>query len=609
MGGVVKITPKGGAGPQNANYITRRSAAEEGEVAYHNAPEEVEAAETWEEMRIRLRSWAEQVQMEERARHGNRAGQARTHYRVVLSYEEEIEAGAAKEDAKEWLEEEFPKAQAVGIVHQDTDHTHVHVWMSARKLSEKKVHISKQDLKDVHAAFDAIYEQRMQVQSRNADKIEETRQFQRRYAELKAETVSEKELREWAEANRPERATPPGPKVYRERDERRLAQGAAREAENGRTWREAMVKGRMKRKNSRVERLRKDIDRKKEHLEQVKQELEEQELEEQKPDYFYERDQGKSAGGESEARGGTGEAESGKRASERANYGEGGRGGEGGDLHGGKRAAVGDERSSSERQSGGGEDLGGEEGSRDRSGRSEGSDREQHGASSDELVDRFSSGPSGGDRGAGSRQGADRGDELDGDGSADRGGGPGGGGSSPGGPLEGGEVGGGEAEEGGDPEGWGSELEMSDRQEMILDKVDRLARLASGRTPMRRSQSREQEIRQVKERLLMDLDDPMYRESAEGRESIPRELVEIADHLRAKDEQKAQIFGKSWNYVAEARRRGRNPVEALRKEWSPGREAQSEGQGKDQGQDRSQSKSQSKSQSRDRSKGRGGRGR
>jgi hypothetical protein len=150
---------------------------------------------------------------------------------------------------------------------------------------------------------------------------------------------------------------------------------------------------------------------------------------------------------------------------------------------------------------------------------------------------------------------------------------------------------------------------MSDRQEMILGKVDRLARLASGRTPMRRSQSREQEIRQVKERLLLDLDDPVYREAAEGKESIPRELVEIADHLRAKDEQKAQIFGKSWNYVAEARRRGRNPVEALRKGWSPGGEAESEGQGKDQGQDRSQSKSQSKSQSRDRSQGRGGRGR
>jgi hypothetical protein len=598
MGGVVKITPKGGAGPQNANYITRRSAAEEGEVAYHNAPEEVEAAETWEEMRIRLRSWAEQVQMEERARHGNRAGQARTHYRVVLSYEEEIEAGAAKEDAKEWLEEEFPKAQAVGIVHQDTDHTHVHVWMSARKLSEKKVHISKQDLKDVHAAFDAIYEQRMQVQSRNADKIEETRQFQRRYAELKAETVSEKELREWAEANRPERATPPGPKVYRERDERRLAQGAAREAENGRTWREAMVKGRMKRKNSRVERLRKDIDRKKEHLEQVKQELEEQ-----KPEHSHERDQRRSARDEPGAGGGAREAESGKRASERANYGEGGRGGEGGDLHGGKRAAVGDERASSERRSGGEEDLGGEEGGRDRNGQSEGSDREQHGAGSSELVGGVSSRFSGGDRGAGSRQGADRGDELDGDGSADRGGGPGGGGSSPGGPLEGGEVEGGEAEEGGDPKGWGSELEMSDRQEMIRNKVDRLARLTGRRTTGQRSQSRKQEIRQVKERLLLDLDDPVYREAAEGKESIPRELVEIADHLRAKDEQKAQIFGKSWNYVAEARRRGKNPVEALRKGWSPGSEAQSEGQAKDQGQDRSQS------QSRDRSRGRGGRGR
>lgn len=232
MGGYASISAGSvGSGAANAGYITRPSAAEEGDELYHNAPKDVERAETWEEARIRLRSWADQVEAEEKARHGNRAGQPRTHYRGVLSYEDKIDSAAARADAREFLEEEFPDAQAVAVVHQDTEHTHVHIWMSARKLDDKKVHIDNQDLKDLHQTFDEIYERRMQVPSRNAEKVEETRQFKREYAELREQGASAHELKQWAEAHRPERATPPGPSVYRERDRRPAVDDLAQRAD------------------------------------------------------------------------------------------------------------------------------------------------------------------------------------------------------------------------------------------------------------------------------------------------------------------------------------------------------------------------------------------
>ena len=208
-----------GSAAKNASYITRES-AQDGDLVYHNAPEDVEQAETHEETRVRLRSWADLVEAEEKARHGNRTGQPRTHYRAVLSYEDEIGTEQARADAEEWLEEAFPEAEAVAAVHQDTDHTHVHIWMSARKMDGSKVHISNSDLKEINRSWDQVYERRMQKPGRIAEKMEETRQFKRRYAELREQGASPAELKEWAEAHRPERATPPGPSVYRQRDRR-----------------------------------------------------------------------------------------------------------------------------------------------------------------------------------------------------------------------------------------------------------------------------------------------------------------------------------------------------------------------------------------------------
>jgi|APHM01.1.fsa_nt_gi Relaxase/Mobilisation nuclease domain. len=221
MGAHFSISPGAvGGGAANASYITRSQAAGEGDELYHNAPDAVENANSWRETKVQFRTWADRVEAKEKGRHGNRAGQPRTHYRAIVSYEEEVSTEAIQADVAEFLEEEFPQAKAVAVVHQDTDNSHAHIWMSARKTDGKKIHIGNGDLKEMHATMDRIYEERMGVRSRNAEKVEETKAFKRRLSQLKEEGASKEELRQWAEANRPSRATPPGPEVYREREER-----------------------------------------------------------------------------------------------------------------------------------------------------------------------------------------------------------------------------------------------------------------------------------------------------------------------------------------------------------------------------------------------------
>lgn len=151
------------------------------------------------------------------------------------------------------------------------------------------------------------------------------------------------------------------------------------------------------------------------------------------------------------------------------------------------------------------------------------------------------------------------------------------------------------------------ELEMSERQEMIRDKIRRLVRLRGGRPPQRRSQPQNRRIREAREGLILDLDDPVYREEAQGKEGPPEEILELAGHLDGKEE---EILKESWNYVASARNQGRDALEALREGWTPeewtqGGESQSEDQGKAQGQDKSQEEGQGQDggQSQDRSRG------
>jgi hypothetical protein len=239
MGGAVITFESGnpGAGAANAKYITRSQAADRGSLTFHNAPEGTETPYDrttragWQDQRMRLETWAQMRQEEEISRHGNRAGDPRTHYRTVLSFEEKISSERAVDAAQEWLEEEFPDARAFAVAHQDTEHTHVHVWMSARKTDGSKINVSASDFRSLTSEWDRIYAETMDREAKLKEKMEETRQFKRRYAEMKEEGANTYELTRWAVRNRPERADPPTPKVYRQRDARRAGRDIADRAE------------------------------------------------------------------------------------------------------------------------------------------------------------------------------------------------------------------------------------------------------------------------------------------------------------------------------------------------------------------------------------------
>src|SRR5713226_5207829 len=103
---------RSGVSAANVRYITRGSATDfdrEAELV-RNYPDYAQEGETYREFRQHLEEYARQQQEDEleRPRHGGN-GQPRTHYRAVLSFEEEVETEQARDMADEWLEREFPE--------------------------------------------------------------------------------------------------------------------------------------------------------------------------------------------------------------------------------------------------------------------------------------------------------------------------------------------------------------------------------------------------------------------------------------------------------------------------------------------------------------------
>ena len=610
MGGVVKITPRGSAGSANAEYITRNTAVVEQETVYHNAPEDVQQAQSWHETRIRMQTWAELTKAEERDRHGNRPGRARTHYRMILSYDDDdiqnVAAHEAREDAEEFLKEEFPNSQAVAVVHQDTDNTHVHVWMSARKLNGNKVHISKQDLENIHSTFGDIHERRTNIKSRNVEKMRETREYKRRYAELKAQGASEKELHAWAEENRPDRVSPPGPKVYRDREKKRVGTETLKEARRERERREHWTESSVERAERKAERRSDAAERKKKWLEREKQKLQNQNPK------SHVSNEGRSTRSEPSAGAGAESTESGEREAERADHRERDPGHQAGDRGRTEGSDIGNRGSPQISPDGGKQGLGHQEGSESDPGRSgggkgeSGAEETDHGrddpagdrAGSGELVDHSADGPSGGDRGPGSEQSVDRPDGMDAGASPGLERGHSDSNSSNSSGAEGHQPGLGQENDG--HSGLSDELQKQMRQR-VLERLRQLHRIREER---RSDSERQRDEREAREELIREID---YR----GIDGPPPELREMADHL---DEKKAEALRRNCGYVALARSQGRDPVREFRAGWRPSAsESEDKSKDKNKGSSKSKSKGEDKSQDRDsgRSSGRGwgGRGR
>jgi hypothetical protein len=72
----------------------------------------------------------------------SRSETPRNHMRMKLTYADETDPKIALENAKVFLEKNFPNAKIIYSSHKDTDNCHVHCWIDNRQTDDKKVHLS-----------------------------------------------------------------------------------------------------------------------------------------------------------------------------------------------------------------------------------------------------------------------------------------------------------------------------------------------------------------------------------------------------------------------------------------------------------------------------------
>jgi Relaxase/Mobilisation nuclease domain len=151
---------RAGASGANVRYIARGSATgfDREALLVRNYPDYTREGTGYRDYREHLEEYARQQEEDELAR-PRRGGQgaARTHYRVVLSFEERVLTDKARAMASEYLERTFPRARATAAVHQDTEHTHVHVHLQARDADDEKLHFDRETYRHLDREWAELY--------------------------------------------------------------------------------------------------------------------------------------------------------------------------------------------------------------------------------------------------------------------------------------------------------------------------------------------------------------------------------------------------------------------------------------------------------------------
>ncbi|HEV2147422.1 MAG TPA: relaxase/mobilization nuclease domain-containing protein [Longimicrobiaceae bacterium] len=171
-----------GASARHVGYITRDRAVleEEHGIMLYNLPERIAAGRDYAELRDNLVAHASVREKLEIDRHQSR-GEPRTHYRVLVSFERNVTSEKALGMVREWLDREFPKARGFAAVHRDTEQTHVHVWLDARQVDGRKVHLDRQRHRSLDSTWNHIYSREMGRDPREHElKKEQTREAKRR---------------------------------------------------------------------------------------------------------------------------------------------------------------------------------------------------------------------------------------------------------------------------------------------------------------------------------------------------------------------------------------------------------------------------------------------
>lgn len=194
---VAKISVgKGGASGANAEYITRQKDAEK--IVLKNLAHL--EAKTLGEVRTNAIAHAYASEDIERAI----SSKARTHYRMILSWERDETSDKIVAMAQKYLDTVLPKAKAIIAAHRDTDNPHAHIWVDARQTDGRKIQLNWKKFATLDEKFaelyDAEYGTNYAVEFKA--KKEETRQYKKEmkvWRAKKTEIENKSELRKNAE--------------------------------------------------------------------------------------------------------------------------------------------------------------------------------------------------------------------------------------------------------------------------------------------------------------------------------------------------------------------------------------------------------------------------
>lgn len=210
-----------GTSAANAHYITREPATngDREAVLLRNYPAQASEARDYDELRERIEEYCDQQEAHELERPRRGGGETRTHYRTIVSFEQEVDTEQAREMADEYLDRTFPDARAVAAVHQDTDHTHVHIHIQARDIDDHKLHFDRETYRELDREWQDIYGREFgrEHEQEHEEKtvMERDRYFD--YEEREAELYGRDEAGDGAD----EREAPDGGSAL-DRDERAL---------------------------------------------------------------------------------------------------------------------------------------------------------------------------------------------------------------------------------------------------------------------------------------------------------------------------------------------------------------------------------------------------
>jgi hypothetical protein len=192
---------KGRIGTSGANvgYITREKAAGN-RVWPHNIPLYATEGETRKERIDNLREYARQQEENELEKLRTGSGETRTHYRAIYSFDREITDEQGRRMVEEHLEKNFSDVPRITVLHRDSAHTHLHVWIEARGSNEKKINLSNKQYKTLDDDFALICAKEFDERNLYDDHINkkiQTQQWKRDYAEAKqrGENTPEKPIR------------------------------------------------------------------------------------------------------------------------------------------------------------------------------------------------------------------------------------------------------------------------------------------------------------------------------------------------------------------------------------------------------------------------------